>query len=158
MRLIARARLISRVILRCSFAETPVMRRGRMRPVSVVNFESRSESLKETLAGVKSRRRRGIFRLERRKLARRSLFLGSMIFQKLIGGGLATLPMESPTLEEEIELHLLQTTRRVEALLVARRHVLRGLLALSACFCALQYNNVSSHSGLETRSKPPSCN
>ena len=50
-KLIARARLISRVILRCNLAETPVMRRGRILPVSVVNLDSKLVSLNETFAG-----------------------------------------------------------------------------------------------------------
>src|ERR1043166_8787038 len=37
-----RLRLISRVILRCKWAGIPVMRRGRILPLSVTNFFKRS--------------------------------------------------------------------------------------------------------------------
>ena len=50
---------------------------------------------------------------------------------------LPAFAVQGAALEEVIELHLLETTRRVEALLVACRHVLGGLFALSTCFGAL---------------------
>ena len=62
-RLTARARLISRVIWRWSRAETPVVRRGRIFPVSEVNLERSSGLVKEIFSVGMSMRRRGILGL-----------------------------------------------------------------------------------------------
>jgi hypothetical protein len=50
---------------------------------------------------------------------------------------LPALAVQGAAFEEVVKLYLLKATRRVEALLVARRHVLGGLFAFSPCFCAL---------------------
>src|SRR5262245_10521787 len=66
-----RARFTSRVILRWKWAGMPVMRRGRIFPLSVTNFFRRSGFFQSMASSAMSTRRRGIVRFARRKLERR---------------------------------------------------------------------------------------
>jgi hypothetical protein len=58
---------------------------------------------------------------------------------------LAELAVERPTLEEMVELHLLQTTWGPKALLVASGHIARRLFAFRSRFRALEDDDIARH-------------
>ena len=60
-------------------------------------------------------------------------------------GGLAHLAVQSTTLQEGVELNLLQTTGGALALLVAGGDVARGGLTLSLGLRAFQDDDISRH-------------
>lgn len=59
--------------------------------------------------------------------------------------GLSKLAVESTTVEERIEFHLLKTARSTEALLVASAGVTGGRFAFGLGLSAFQNNNVAWH-------------
>lgn len=134
----ARDCLIALLILRCSFAETPVTRRGRIFPVSEVNLPRTS-----VLSGVicstgMSCLRRVIWRFALRKLIRRWIVFGSDII-------LAEFAVKGSALEEVVKLHFFKTTWRTQALFVARRDVTGRRLALGFRFGAFKDYNLAWH-------------
>ena len=121
-RFTALARRISRVIFRWVFADTPVTRRGKIFPVSEVNFERNSGLHISTAPCGMSMRRCGIDRLHVRKRILRSTLLNSVIiadFRLILVANLSHLTVQRATLQERIVLHLLQAPWRTRALLVA---------------------------------------
>ena len=156
-RFTALARRISRVIFRWVFADTPVTRRGKIFPVSEVNFERNSGLHISTAPCGMSMRRCGIDRLHVRKRILRSTLLNSVIiadFRLILGVNLSHLTVQRATLQERIVLHLLQAPWRTRALLVARCDVARWGLPLRFRLRAFQNNDISWHScDLLTRSR-----
>lgn len=58
---------------------------------------------------------------------------------------LAHFAVKGPATQERVIFDLLQTTRRAQALLVARRCVAGGRLALLLGFSAFEYDDIAWH-------------
>jgi len=131
---------MARVIRRCILADTPVTRRGRILPVSLVNLLSVSGLVYMIRPIGRSRRFTGILRFALRKAIRRSLVFGSDM-----AGLSAKFAVEGPPPQIVVELDLLKAPRRPHALLVASRDIAGRRLALRLRFRAFESDDVARH-------------